>query len=123
MLSYKDYIVIQEAEKNHKEEYDKVEKEKAELQTKLDEMVKQENILTAKVKKSRWCFGGWKLYCWIAEVDNFYTGTLYFEFRQTKMSPTCNTQETVLNILLKTHWDLYKSAVILLHPLNIVDEP
>ena len=64
MLSYKDYIVIQEAEKNHKEEYDKVEKEKAELQTKLDEMVKQENILTAKVKNNQGVvLVGEKLYC------------------------------------------------------------
>ena len=59
MLSYKDYIVIQEAEKN-----DKVEKEKAELQTKLDEMVKQENILTAKVKNNQGVvLVGEKLYC------------------------------------------------------------
>ena len=64
MLSYKHYIVIQEAEKNHKEEYDKVEKEKAELQTKLDEMVKQENTLTAKVKNNQGVvLVGEKLYC------------------------------------------------------------
>lgn len=40
---------FQEAEKNHLEEFEKVEKEKMEIEAKLEEMVKQENVLSAKV--------------------------------------------------------------------------
>ena len=42
-------MLIQEAEKHHADELEAVEKVKAELQEKMDEMLKQEDLLTAKV--------------------------------------------------------------------------
>lgn len=41
---------FQEAEQHHADELQAVEKVKAELQEKIDEMLKQEDMLTAKVK-------------------------------------------------------------------------
>lgn len=45
-------FIFQEAERKHQEELEKIEKEKQELNEKLEEMTKQEKILYAKVRKS-----------------------------------------------------------------------
>lgn len=43
----------QEAEQNHAEELEKVEQEKGEISQRLEEMMRQETSLSAKVKKKR----------------------------------------------------------------------